>query len=151
MIELVLLLIGAAVGCRGAQGIAMSSAATQQTAGGIQKSWTHPSVLTMAAGMNPIAAITAKSRETIFKAIQAGSCGWNYANRLESLKCYTSKNRVAYSVAYTPPNVPRFVTTSKPYDVLPMTTNLPLLVEWKVVGVDSSKIIAVSALFSTRL
>jgi O-acetyl-ADP-ribose deacetylase (regulator of RNase III) len=56
----------------------MPSAATQQTTGETHRPWTHPSVLAMAAGMNPIEAITAKSRETVFKAIQVGWLGPPY-------------------------------------------------------------------------
>lgn len=56
----------------------MSSAPTQMSSHEIRRSWTHPSVLAMASGANPIEAITAKSRDTVFKAIQAGWSGPPY-------------------------------------------------------------------------
>ena len=58
----------------------MSSAGTRRSADERQTVWTHASVLSLAAatGFDPIEAVTAKARETVFKAIQSGWSGPPY-------------------------------------------------------------------------
>src|SRR5215472_10103463 len=58
----------------------MTSAVTRRSAEEKQSIWTHPSVVALAAsiGTSPVSAITAKARETVFKAIQSGWSGPPY-------------------------------------------------------------------------
>lgn len=58
----------------------MTSAVTRRSADETESIWTHPSVLSLAAsaGTSPFNAVTAKARETVFKAIQSGWSGPPY-------------------------------------------------------------------------
>lgn len=58
----------------------MTSAVPRRSAEEKHSIWTHPSVLSLAgaAGTSPINAVTAKARETVFKAIQSGWSGPPY-------------------------------------------------------------------------
>jgi|HubBroStandDraft_2_1064218.scaffolds.fasta_scaffold08624_5 O-acetyl-ADP-ribose deacetylase (regulator of RNase III) len=58
----------------------MSSAGTRSSAEEKHAVWTHPSVLSLAAlmGIDPINAISARARETVFRAIQSGWSGPPY-------------------------------------------------------------------------
>ncbi|MGA7174832.1 MAG: ImmA/IrrE family metallo-endopeptidase [Candidatus Acidiferrales bacterium] len=58
----------------------MSSAGARRSSEEKQTIWTHPSVLSLAAitGFDPINAVTARARETVFSAIQSGWSGPPY-------------------------------------------------------------------------
>src|SRR6266567_3383707 len=56
----------------------MSSAVAARSTHQKQETWTHPSVLALAPSTTPINAVTAKARETVFKAIQSGWSGPPY-------------------------------------------------------------------------
>ena len=58
----------------------MSSVGARRSAEEKQTIWTHPSVLSLAAatGIDPINAVTARARETVFRAIQSGWSGPPY-------------------------------------------------------------------------
>jgi O-acetyl-ADP-ribose deacetylase (regulator of RNase III) len=58
----------------------MSNAGTRRSAEEKQGVWTHPSVLSLAAktGVDPINAVTARARETVFRAMQSGWSGPPY-------------------------------------------------------------------------
>ena len=58
----------------------MSSAGVKRSGEEKQAIWSHPSVVSLAAltGLNPLSAVTARARETVFKAIQSGWSGPPY-------------------------------------------------------------------------
>src|ERR1700689_1230129 len=56
----------------------MPSAGARRSMGHKHSAWTHESVLALAAGANPVDAITAKARQTVFRAIEAGWSGPPY-------------------------------------------------------------------------
>jgi O-acetyl-ADP-ribose deacetylase (regulator of RNase III) len=61
-----------------ARELSMSNSGTRRATAGSQRIWSHPSVLGLAGGANPLETITARARATALRAIQSGWSGPPY-------------------------------------------------------------------------